>query len=208
MIKKFLVLMLIIQANLLVAVDKEPEIFDEIKRGVDFSNLTPAQRAQFLPQVNAKSPFWKSPLIHCVYSGNEKAVSWLLTNGATVDDGDILEIALSPSSIVNPSIVEMLLLQGVPTNIEIQGEKPIVYMENKIKRWQEFAQRHNGFGDAVALYIKTHDILRCHELKLRMTWIRGLVQMGRPATSDVRGHAPVVRADRARVEVVSEKPHA
>lgn len=209
MIKKLLILILIIQTNLLVAVDIEPEIYSAIRGDVDFSNLTPAQRAQFLPQVNARGGlfgsdrYYGSPLGCAVWMGEKKAINWLLANGARVDKDNILERALYPVGSISSKIIETLLLHDAPTNIGVGGL--ILSIKIEIERLEMV-----GVGTSkIERYKKVRDMLTEHEkLKLRTTWIRGLVQMGRARDLQQRGAgAPAGTARAVSVEVVSQAGH-
>lgn len=180
MIRKFLILILAIQTDLLMAIERMPEIYSAMLVGTDFSSLTKAQKSQFSQQINASYGPWSSPIACAAWKGNPNTCDWLIANGAKVDDNsDILRKALKSARLVNPRIIETLLLHNVPTDIEIEGKKPIAFIENEIKGWQKHEQRHGHSHDILARYTKTRDILKYHELKLRMTWIRGLVQMER-----------------------------
>ncbi len=216
MIKQFLILILIMQANLLVAVDREPEIYAAIRSRVDFSNLTPAQEARFLPEINEKSNYEVSPLTCAVGTRNfggdyyirnyYNTVNWLLAHGAKVDDSKIFQEALYPLEGVCPEIVETLLWHGVSTNIK---QRPLEDIEKEIG-WQAYIKKsswhEHQVEDIIVRLKKTRTILNRHEeLKLRWEFIRGLVQMERARDLPQRGAgAPAGTAGAASVEVVSQ----
>ena len=127
---------------------------------VDFSNLTPEQKACYIPQIHKEECGWM-PIHYCCYRGNVSLFNWLLSNGVVADQKCFSDTILG----ANPQaeIVSKLLSHGLYA--EYIDEKPTLQiMQEKVIYYSGLVEKKPiVFGTCLAEAKKILDLIKQHK---------------------------------------------
>ena len=173
---KFLVIILVLSIYSKINCSDFPRsIIEAIALDFNFNNLTPEQKAIYLPQIH-KDGEW-IPIYYACFKGNVSAFKWLLSNGARPDKECFGTAIISDNP--KSEIVSELLIRGLYT--KYIGITTLQRVQDRLAVFSGVATKHPDlfaahFAEAqkISVMINRYE----DEVGLRTAWNAAVVSAG------------------------------